>query len=279
MKKTKKKTIIKTERVLGLVTFIFLFFISCQHAENQIQNSIIKKQAKKKPLHCIKKITNTCDSLSSGLIFSTSSNYKQVKKNQIQLRNTLKEKYLGFSKNKKPLFLDSVSNLFSSHLLNNIIPYWYGTPWDFEGHTSIPNHGKIACGYFVSTTMKDMGLTINRYKLAQQNPKNEAKSLAINDSIVIHYINNDSILFSKKLTTLKDGLYFVGLDNHVGYLYKTKTCCYFIHSNYIENRVMIENCKTSEAFDSFDYYITNITGNKTLMYYWLFEKEIKIKTI
>ncbi len=78
------------------------------------------------------------------------------------------------------------------------------------------------------------------------------------------------------MTKLHTGLYFVGLDNHVGYLYKTERCNYFIHSNYIENRVMIENCETSEAFDSYEYYITNITGNRDLMYYWLFEERVEV---
>src|SRR6476660_4877291 len=29
-----------------------------------------------------------------------------------------------------------------------IFPSWYGTPWDFNGTTEVPQQGKIACGYF-----------------------------------------------------------------------------------------------------------------------------------
>ena len=77
------------------------------------------------------------------------------------------------------LRIDSVGEIFKESLLNKIIPFWEGTEWSFEGHTSKPKSGKIACGYFVSTTLQDIGLNLNRYKLAKQSPINEARSLSI----------------------------------------------------------------------------------------------------
>src|SRR5687768_13237846 len=71
---------------------------------------------------------------------------------------------------------DSLSRLFTSLLTEKLIPHWLTTPWSFEGHTSIPRQGKIACGYFVSTTLLHMGFNVNRYKFAQQLPVNEAKT-------------------------------------------------------------------------------------------------------
>ena len=218
----------------------------------------------------------SCDSLDSGLNYTIKTNYVSLKQKQVKLRKRLKEEFLKCPIVNRNSFLDSISNIFSVNLLNDIIPHWYGTTWDFEGHTSVPNQGEIACGYFVSTTIRDMGLNINRYHLARQNPENEARTLAIKDSLVIEIRNNDSNLFFTEIAGLKTGLYFIGLDNHVGYFYKTEHCNYFIHSNYIENRVMIENGIISEAFDSYEYYMTNITGNKLLMYYWLFEKQVEV---
>ncbi|MEO1627640.1 MAG: hypothetical protein AAFV25_20985, partial [Bacteroidota bacterium] len=78
---------------------------------------------------------------------------------------------------------DSIQQLFKTALLNKIIPFWEGTKWSFEGHTSKPKSGHIACGYFVSTTLRDAGLRLNRYRLAQQSPLNEAKSLAIGTEV------------------------------------------------------------------------------------------------
>ncbi len=104
-----------------------------------------------------------------------------------------------------------------NYLINEIIPHWYGTPWDFNGYTNIPNEGVIACGYFVSTTLLHAGIQINRYHLAQQAGLNEAKSLAIEDKNyeTIYGIEQLKVALQERY---EDGLYFVGLDSHVGYL-------------------------------------------------------------
>jgi len=103
------------------------------------------------------------------------------------------------------------SKVFHESLLNRIIPCWNGTKWSFEGHTSVPKTGHIACGYFVSTTLKDIGLNLNRYKLAQQNPLNEAKSLAMGSSV--RRIAGDSTEESIELIKrqLKDGIHLLVL--------------------------------------------------------------------
>lgn len=154
-----------------------------------------------------------------------------------------------------------------NYMLNEIIPFWYGTPWDFNGYTAIPNEGVIACGYFVSTTLLHAGININRYHLAQQGGLNEAKSLAISDE---HYetIYGIDQLESVLKDRYVDGLYFVGLDNHVGFLYIKHGTPYFLHSNYIENRVMIEKALTAPAFQSNIYVIADITTNELLLEKW-----------
>ena len=37
---------------------------------------------------------------------------------------------------------------------------WLGTPWDFNGTCETPGSGKIACGYFVSTILRDAGFQV-----------------------------------------------------------------------------------------------------------------------
>ena len=70
---------------------------------------------------------------------------------------------------------------FENYLVNEIIPHWYGTEWDFNGYTAVPNQGVIACGYFVSTTLLHMGINVNRYKMAQQAGLYEAQTLALSE--------------------------------------------------------------------------------------------------
>ena len=118
---------------------------------------------------------------------------------------------------------DSLSIFLEEVLVNNIFPYWYGTPWEFNGHTDVPNKGKIACGYFVSTTLKHLGFNLNRYKLAQQLPVHEAKTISLGEPIL--EIDNDDfeVCLEKIKTSLTEGIYFVGLEaSHVGFLLKRK---------------------------------------------------------
>ena len=53
-------------------------------------------------------------------------------------------------------------------IYNDLLPAWYGTPWDFNGTSEVPQQGKIACGYFVSTILRDAGWKVERVRLAQQ---------------------------------------------------------------------------------------------------------------
>ncbi|GAB5419053.1 MAG: hypothetical protein Crog4KO_05610 [Crocinitomicaceae bacterium] len=155
---------------------------------------------------------------------------------------------------------------FEHYLLDQIIPHWYGTEWDFNGYSATPNEGVIACGYFVSTTLEHIGLVINRYHLAQQAGLNEAKSLAIEESKYFTVYGWEAL--KKKMNDYEDGIYFVGLDNHVGYLYKEAGILYFIHSNYIEDRVMIEKAQFSQAFESNIYVVAELSTNELLREKW-----------
>lgn len=176
---------------------------------------------------------------------------------------------------------DSIQQVFTKQLVNHIIPHWYGTKWDFNGYTATPKVGKIACGYFVSTTLLHMGVNINRYRMAQQSALSEIKTIQKNKPL--HYTQQDDTLGYQKLIKqlkqdLKEGIYMVGLDFHVGYLYKRKNALYFIHSNYMDPvAVEKENVNDSAAFaNSYHYYIGNITHNKEFIIKWLKSEKISI---
>jgi hypothetical protein len=183
--------------------------------------------------------------------------------------------------NQNPISEDSLSKVFTDILVNKIIPYWYKTKWSFEGHTKIPKEGEIACGYFVSTTLRHMGININRYKLAQQNPLNEAKTLAL-DNPVINVSNESSIENIKAINeVLKEGIHFIGFGyNHVGYVLKKKEQLFLIHSNYINREgVIIEVIEESEVFTYFnEFHLVPISTNRKLLENWLSNTNIKVVT-
>lgn len=119
---------------------------------------------------------------------------------------------------------------FIKVMTNKIFPYWYGTNWDYNGTTQVPNKGNIACGYFVTTTLRDAGVPIKRITLAQYASEKMIKSL-ISEKYIHRYSNLSVDEFETKLNDLGAGLYLVGLDNHTGYLLVTPDENYFIHSS------------------------------------------------
>lgn len=216
---------------------------------------------KKDLIKTLKELKSENDSLKSyGLVKS------QIKSVKLELKN-------------KELSIDSISNVFTHSLINRIIPFWEGTEWSFEGHTSIPKKGKIACGYFVSTTLKDAGINLNRYKLAQQSPIDEAKSLAPNNQVIEISENSIEENISMINNTLKDGIHFIGFDaSHVGYIFKENGQLYLIHSNYMDYKgVEIEKIEDSIVFASYNkFYLAEISTNEQLMKSWITGNEIQV---
>jgi len=172
--------------------------------------------------------------------------------------------------------LDSVSHYFLNTLLNNIAPHWYGTTWAYEGHTNIPMQGEIACGYFVSTTLRHFGFKLNRYKMAQQPGLNEALSLQARKELKIYRNIEYPKLKENLLKTYSDGIYFVGLSNHVGYVLIKNKELYFLHSSYCDNQVVIEYAEHSYCFESDIYVFAEISTNKKLLKKWIFNEHIPI---
>ncbi|MFN8285684.1 MAG: hypothetical protein U0V74_02970 [Chitinophagales bacterium] len=175
--------------------------------------------------------------------------------------------------------MDTFADTFTELYLNNILPYWYGTPWAFSGYTAVPNKGDIACSYFVSTTLLHMGVPINRYKVAQQNPLNEARTYAIDDSLY-QFNSAEMALIKMGTDEFAPGFYFVGLgDNHVGLLLKRRGEVFFLHSNYVDGKVVIEDASASAVFNSYaTFYIVNLSYNNSFINCWLKQKPIQIKT-
>jgi len=201
---------------------------------------------------------------------SDSLTYEEVKSDIRKTRAGLAQKNLP---------TDSLSSLFTGLLVDRIIPYWYGTPWSFEGHTTIPGEGTIACGYFVSTTLTDMGLNVNRFKLAQQWPEDEAMTLSLNKPLLIVTDTTPQGIITQLKNRLKDGVYFAGLDqSHVGYLLKWKDDLFFIHSNYyMAKGVEMERASESIIFGAFRrIFVAEISTNDMLLKRWVNGTEVKV---
>jgi hypothetical protein len=155
----------------------------------------------------------------------------------------------------KGIVTDSFETIFSRFIVDSIIPYWYGTKWNFYGTTEEPNKGTIACGYFVTTVLRDAGLRINRIKLAQAASEEMIRTVCIRKSIK-RYSHTPMQSFITELLQLENGLYVVGLDFHTGFIYHNNDALYFIHSSYQTPQCVIkQNAGASSILASSKYKV------------------------
>lgn len=196
--------------------------------------------------------------------------YKDAKAQIIQQREGLRLRYESGA-----LPLDSIRWIFTRHILHTIIPYWYGTGWDFSGYTSVPKRGKIGCSYFISTTLRDAGLHIDRVKLAQQDPEDEAISLNLMKEVPAYTPSE-----GESFRGWEDGLYFLGLStSHVAFLWCHKQVPFIIHSDYSgDPMVRSEFADYSLAVNAVStFYVVPITQNDSLIKCWLYNTPIAVK--
>ncbi|MBW1297008.1 hypothetical protein [Aquimarina litoralis] len=154
-------------------------------------------------------------------------------------------------------------------LTDKIFPFWYGTQWDFNGHTKTPKKGKIACGYFITTTLEDMGFNIPRYKWAQSASEIFIKKLAGN---AIKRFTNASVKDVEEYLLPKgNGLYLVGLDDHTGYILVKDQEVRFIHSSYYQPEigVMSEALNTENPLKYSKYRIIGKLLSDTMIINWI----------
>ncbi|WP_299114712.1 hypothetical protein [uncultured Winogradskyella sp.] len=256
------------------ITLLFLltFMFGCHSkSKNAINFTEVKHDVKKEINETIVEIS-ALDSVKLDINFKPKGNYNTVI-NKIKADKSYFKNLYAIDKGKA---IDSASKYMYSKLLNDIVPHWYGTPWDFNGHTNMPNHGEIACGYFVSTTLKHLGFNLNRYKMAQAAGLDGAKLIQpITD--IKRYSNLSFLQLKNKVNSVySNGIYFVGLDNHVGYVIIKDRKLYFLHSSYCDDKVVIELAEMSPCFRSNIYVFAEISTNKKLVKSWILDERLSI---
>ena len=147
-----------------------------------------------------------------------------------------------------------------------------GTVWDFNGISNVPGKGEIACGYFVSTTLKHCGFNLNRYKLAQQASAVITKEFCGADQTTKHIGLDKALIY---LSAYQKGLFIVGLDYHVGFIVIENAEMFFVHSDCINGMVVREKLVESEAFQSSRVYVIGkLLPNNTVIKNWMLETKV-----
>lgn len=151
-----------------------------------------------------------------------------------------------------------------------IVPYWYGTKWDFNGTSQTPGEGAIACGYFVSTILRDAGLKVERVSLARQASEKIIKTL-VGEAYIRRFSNSSVRRFVASIREDGDGIYVVGLDYHVGLAVCDGGQVSFVHATRLgPGRVISEPASDSRAIADSRYRVYgHITADDDLVRKWL----------
>jgi len=158
--------------------------------------------------------------------------------------------------------------------VEQIFPHWYGTPWDYYGTTETPGEGLIACGYFVSTVLRDAGFLVERVTLAQQPSELIVKTFATEDDIW-RYRGRAGPVVAEQVRSHGDGLYVVGLDIHVGFLVVRDESVDFCDASFLEDAAVI--CQPASQSPSFasNYRVVGKLLSDRMMEAWLAGQPIR----
>lgn len=111
-----------------------------------------------------------------------------------------------------------------------VLPFWLGTRYSYYGNTTVPGEGKIACGYFVTTVLEDLGKPINRAELAQM-PSEQMIKVLVEKSEIQRFSGVSISQFIDGIHKSGQGLYVLGLDTHTGFVLYDSTGVWFIHAS------------------------------------------------
>jgi hypothetical protein len=174
--------------------------------------------------------------------------------------------------------IEQTQECIHQSVVRAVLPFWYGTRWDFNGTTETPGTGEIACGYFVTTVLRDAGFGVERVKMAQQPAERIIRSLVTADN-VRRYSNKPPSQFLKSVRAWGRGLYLLGLDIHVGFLVCESEHVYFIHASYHDPLCVVrEKAEDSYILASSRYRVLGrLTGDSRLALKWLASERIPTK--
>ncbi len=149
--------------------------------------------------------------------FYSNSDYEnllsQIKEKQENLKKEYKEAKTELEKEQ---ILEKAQRTFVSSF-EEVCKYWYGTKWSYSGMSETPGKGKIACGYFVTTVLRDLGYPIDRIKMAQAASETLIRKTVDKKFIKVR-VRKDFADFMDEVEEMGDGIYILGLDTHTGFL-------------------------------------------------------------
>jgi hypothetical protein len=155
---------------------------------------------------------------------------------------------------------------------------WVGTPYDFNGTGEKPGKDRIACGYYVSTLIRDAGFRVDRYKLAQQPSENIMRTFVSADACKLR-VGEDYQKYVDWVEGLESGVYLIGLDTHVGFIVVGSEGMHFFHSSADRRIGVVEETRDNAwALRKSNWrMLGHLTGEADVMRTWLKGDKVKVR--
>ena len=167
--------------------------------------------------------------------------------------------------------LETAKLTMTRAVTEGLVPFWYGTPWKFEGIAHEPGTGAVACGSFVLALLEDAGFNLPRYAMSIEASERVIRSL-VAEAHIRRYSRTTAAEFLADVSRWGPGLYVIGLDFHVGFLLHDGRAVHFIHSSYIDPPLAVvkELASTAVPITTSEYrVIGKLTADDALTVAWL----------
>lgn len=205
--------------------------------------------------------------------------YAVLVKELEQWRSELAEKHRTARNSAAREAVEHDARVLLELVLPEMMRCWLGTPWDFHGIAERPGEGKIACGYFVSTVLRDAGFRVDRFKLAKQPSENILRTFLPRASCTLS-VGKSYAEFARDAALLDPGVYVVGLDTHVAFLVVPGDGGFrFIHSSGSKPwRVVDEARDEAEVLKRSSWrMLGNLTAEASVLRRWLEGERIAVR--
>lgn len=127
-------------------------------------------------------------------------------------------------------------------IVREIFPAWMGMSWGL-GPNSTANRPHapgqtVACGYFVAAVLENAGLRVaTRFKYAQAPALEVQRTLA---DKVHRFFSVPGEVLAAKIAALGEGVYIIGLNNHIGFVVVDAEGVHLVHASYTDGQVVID---------------------------------------
>lgn len=154
--------------------------------------------------------------------------------------------------------------------------HWLGTRWGLGApQISEPGAGKINCGTFVGTVLRDSGFNVDVKKLQRQ-PSQLIIASFVSGERVRKFSNSSMEKFLQSVRSMGPGLYIIGLDFHVGLLLQTPDDLRFIHASFETETVVDEPAATAAPIVTSGYRVVGKLLSAENLQDWIEGRKIRV---